>query len=465
MGRIGRDRRDSRIGKMRNFRLLTLLLLVLTLSFAWGQSQLPEGPKPQNNAPQNPPQAPAPQNNSSDSQPSPGQSSPLPSTPPPGTDQSTGTSSSTAPQPSPGTSHGPDTASDTAPGPEPNPAVRTVPPGSVPNSSDRDTRNELFRLRVNVNFVLVPVTVKDSAGHLVDGLLSKDFAIYENGVKQNIRFFTSDPFPLSAAVVIDLGMSDTEVSKVRETLPALISAFGQFDEVSIFTYGNTVKKWQDFTAASNVSAATLRQLKAQKGSTPGAPVVGGPLGQKGPMINGQPEDRGQMTTMPTTVVKQSRVLNDAILAAAADLGKRDRSRRKVVFVISDGRELGSTASYADVMKVLLSNEVSVYAVGVGGSAIPAYGTLQKFRIPGFGYGDILPKYASATGGQVFAEFTQRAIETAYARVTEEARNQYTVGYTARVIPSSAYRGIEVRVNRTGLKVYAKDGYYPLPPQK
>jgi VWFA-related protein len=172
-----------------------------------------------------------------------------------------------------------------------------------------------------------------------------------------------------------------------------------------------------------------------------------------------------MTTMPNTVVKQSRVLNDAILAAAADLGKRDRSRRKVVFVISDGRELGSTASYADVMKVLLSNEVSVYAVGVGGSAIPGYGTLQKFRIPGLGYGDILPKYASATGGQVFTEFTQRAIETTYARVTEEARNQYTVGYTARATPSSAYRGIEVKVNRPDLKVYAKDGYYPLPPPK
>ena len=149
-----------------------------------------------------------------------------------------------------------------------------------------------------------------------------------------------------------------------------------------------------------------------------------------------------------------------------DLARRDRTRRKILFVISDGRELGSSASYAQVSKVLLSYQISVYAVAVGTAALPVYGTAQKARIPGLGYGDILPKYASATGGQVFTEFNQDAIEQAYSRVTEEARNQYTLGYMTRVTPSSSYRTIEILVVGHGhdLKVYAKAGYYPLPPR-
>jgi VWFA-related protein len=345
-------------------------------------------------------------------------------------------------------------------------------PGADPGS-----REQLFILQRQVSFVTVPVTVKDRDGHLVEGLLAKNFSVYEDGVRQNIKFFTSDPFPLSAAVVIDLGMSDTEVSKVRESLPALIGAFGQFDEVSIFTYGNTVKKWQDLTPADKITNSTLRQLKSQRGATSGAPVIGGPLGQNGPVINGRNMDNTpNIPSMPTgQTAPPSRVLNDAILAAAQNLARRDRMRRsqseqgleyrKILFVISDGRELGSVASYADVMKVLLSNNISVYAVGVGGAAIPGFGKLETLNLPKTGVGNILPKYASATGGQLYTEFGRAAIESAYSRVTSEARNEYTLGYTTRATPSSNYRTIEVRVGRPGLRVYARDGYYPLPPPR
>jgi len=114
------------------------------------------------------------------------------------------------------------------------------------------------------------------------------------------------------------------------------------------------------------------------------------------------------------------------------------------------------------LKVLLSREITVYAIGVEGSAIPVYNKLEKFRLPHYGYTNILPKYASATGGEVFTELTRDNIEVAYARATGDARNQYTLGDTTRATPSSAYRDIEVRVARPGLKVSAKSGYYPLP---
>ncbi|HWR37815.1 MAG TPA: VWA domain-containing protein [Clostridia bacterium] len=348
----------------------------------------------------------------------------------------------------------------------PQPQVRTVPQGGETQMKGSE-RDQLFTLVKPVNFVLVPVTVKDTSGRPIYGLLRENFSIFEDGNKQNVRFFTSDPFPISAAVVVDAGMADVALRRVQDTVASLGGAFSEFDELAVYTYGNTVKQQQDFAAAlSDKSTATLRKLKQVEGRTGGVAVNSGPM-VSGPTINGRPADPGtyRTATSSTRNMEPSRVLNDAILRAAIDLSKRDRTRRKIIFVISEGREDGSVASYSDVLKVLLSNEVTLYAVAVDSAAIPGYGTLSKIRLPRQGYGNILPKYASATGGDVITEFSKDAIERAYARITEQARNQYTLGYNTGATPSSAYRSIEVRVDRSGLKVFARDGYYPLPPPR
>lgn len=346
----------------------------------------------------------------------------------------------------------------------PPPEITTVPPGSVPPSSTG--RDELFTLTKNVNFVVVPVTVKDDSGHLVEGLSRQDFRVLEDGAEQKMSFFTSDPFPLTAAVVIDLGIPDSDFRKVRDTLPALVGAFGQFDEVGLYSFGTSVQKVQEFTpqASNKLSQSMERIRKKATGRTGGAPVVGGPFGYP-PSTSGRPIDPGQNPTPSYTNQREAKVLNDAILEAALDLSRGSPTRRKVIFVVSDGTEYRSSASFGEVLKVLLTNQISVYAVGVGSAAIPGYGQAQRIHLPRMGYGDILPKYASATGGEVFTDFSASAIEQAYSRLTEEARNQYTIGYTTRATLSSKYRDIEVRVSRPGLKVTAKQGYYPLPPPR
>ena len=351
-----------------------------------------------------------------------------------------------------------------APGVAPAPPfkVTTVPAGGA--TAERAPGNEdLYKIVTNVNQVLVPVMVKDDSGRLVNGLLSRDFSVFEDGKKQNLNFFTTDPFALSAAVIFDTGMPDVAVQKVNQTFSALQGAFSQFDEVSLYTYSTSVSKVTDFAAVGRRLNAALDNLKTVTGRNNGPPVVSGPMGPQGPIVNGVPIDAGAPRTINPP--KESHVLNDAIVAAALELRKRDRARRKVIFIISDGREYGSNASYGDTLKVLLSNGIQVYGVAVEGSAIPGYGSLQKLHVPltgsRLGYSNALPKYANATGGEIFSGFSRDAIETTYARTLGDARNQYTLGYLTHSTPSSTHREIEVRIARPDLKVTAKEGYYPV----
>lgn len=347
-------------------------------------------------------------------------------------------------------------------GPPPPLKVETVPRGgATPDGTGQSPGQEqLYKITTNVNQVMVPVRVLDSDGRPIDGLLAKNFTVLEDNIEQKMNFFTSDPFTLSAAVIIDTGMADVAVQKINETYTALAGAFSPYDEVSVYTFSSTWSHVADFVSAGKALQATLDELKSVKGRNNGPPVTSGPLGPGGPNVNGYPLDPAAPTVY--TPPKEAHVLNDVILAAARDLAKRDRSRRKVIFVISNGREWGSRASYKDVLKVLLANGILVYGIGVEEAAIPGYNKIH-FHLPKFGYTDLLPKYANATGGEVTNDYRRNSIEAAYVQALGDARNLYTLGYTTRVTPSSTYRQVEVRVDLPNVKVFAKDGYYPLPP--
>ncbi|HTU40717.1 MAG TPA: VWA domain-containing protein [Candidatus Aquilonibacter sp.] len=342
------------------------------------------------------------------------------------------------------------------------PPVKTVPPGTTPKQTPQE---ELYTLKVRTNFVEVPVSVKTKDGRMVDGLLPSDFSVYENNVKQKLTFFTSDPFALSVAIVLDLGMSDAAVQEINQTFPALIGAFAPYDDVALYTYSSTVSQVSGFMQPTQKLTQIFNQTKVDRGRENGVAVLSGPLAPNGPIINNIP--MGSPTQPVYTPTKEAHVLNDAILRAALDLRKEGRDRRKVIFVIGDGREYGSQASYRDVLRLLLSNEIQVRGVAVSSGALPIYDKLERLHLPKEGYDDILPKYTWATGGGApMARLTRNAIGETYAQIMSEARNQYTLGYIPskpKTTVTSAKREIEVRVDHPGLIVQAKDGYYPAPP--
>jgi len=360
------------------------------------------------------------------------------------------------PFPEPGTAGNPSTPPPDAPA-----ASAPQPSGYQPPPPQSSKQQELT-IRVYSNLVTIPVTVRDDSGRLVNGLLPKDFQVLEGGARQDLKYFTSDPFALSAAIVFDQGLPDVAVQKINQTFAALEGAFSPYDEVAIYTYSSAVRKLKDFGAFGKGTSQIFSLLKSETGRTGGPQVYSGPLGPQGPSVNGLPVGGGP--NLIQRPAQETHALNDAVLRAAADLGKRPRERRKVIFIISDGRESGSESAYADVLRVLLTNNITVYAVAVDDAAIPVVRKLKEIKLPKHGYGNILPKYTSATGGESFPEFSQSAIEEAYNRAMGDARNQYTLGYYSHAQPG-VYRQLEVKVARAGLKVHAKDGFYPLPPAR
>jgi VWFA-related protein len=355
--------------------------------------------------------------------------------------------------------------------PPPMPPVETVPSGTFPESGAQNgapknqinPKDDLYKISVTTNFVQIPVMVKDSQGRRVDGLLPKDFTVLENDRPQKLTYFTSDPFQLSVAVLLDLGMADVAVQKVNQTYSSLVGAFSPYDEFALYTYSSTVSQVTDFTGKAERLTAALNAMKLVRGHENGPPVLGGPLAS-GPTVNGMPVG-GPPVQPVNTPPKEAHVLNDAILRAALDLSKRDRTRRKVILVISDGRERGSQASYKDVLRLLETHGIQIKALVLDAGALPGYKQAEKIHhLFGQGYADILPKYTNATGGgQIFTELSRNAIEDAYSEITSEARNQYTLGYTPKAVAGgSAYRSIVVEVDKKGLDIYTKSGYYSIP---
>ncbi len=318
-----------------------------------------------------------------------------------------------------------------------------------------------------VTEVVVPVTVKDNKGNPVAGLAWQDFSVYENNARVPLRVFSVDPRPISVAFVIDQTLPANYMREVNESLGAIQGALTPYDEAAIFTYSNGAKEWTGFTGAQGPRLPAVLALAQATGSDPMVPITSGPLAGCNVYQNGNCVDPnlqpGRSTAMNgyISLPKEIHTLNDAMLRAAKELSTRPKERLRVIYVISDGKEYGSTASWKEVVRYLQTNNIAVYATLVGQSARWGEGWLDRFHLPFEAYDNILYKYVAATGGDMFAERGVNSIEQSYAKIANEARNQYTLVYASHEsIYDGKYRSIDVRVDRPNVVVTAKPGYYP-----
>ena len=325
---------------------------------------------------------------------------------------------------------------------------------------------QAFLIRVPVTYVDVPVTVRDKNHHLVAGLTWRQFKIYEDGVRQKIAFFSVDPRPLSVAFVIDQTLPSDVMQKVNQALSAVTGAFTPADSVAVFAYNSSPRMITEFTGAQGARLPAALQSAKASGRDMGVISPGGPL-DSGPTINGKLVDpnvapqRGNLGFI--TIPKEVHPLNDAILEAAKALAQQPKGNLRVLYVISDGKESGSQASYKEVVRYLLTNNIVLYGTLVGDSAMWGVGYLDKWHIPLVPTmrDNILPKYALATGGALESQYSENGIQKSFATIASSARTQYFLGYyTHSGIMSDKFHKITVVVEAPGLDITAKDGYYP-----
>ena len=327
-------------------------------------------------------------------------------------------------------------------------------------------------IRARTNFVEIPFTVKDKHGSLVPGLTWRDVQVYENGVRKHISLFIVDPYPLSVGFVIDQTLPFEVMKQVNYSLGAVQGAFSAYDEVAVYTYANGVSRRTVFTGAQSPRLAAVLEQSKSSGREMNY-VTDGPMSQNVSINNGaqanlNPLGNATHGSRPTGIennpVKEAHPLYDAVFAAAQDLAKAGKGRRRVLYVVSDGKESGSKIHEKELVKYLQTHQIAVYGTVVGDSATPYVGFLDKYHIPFTRLRDnALPRLAALTGGESLSEFRVKGIEESFARIGDDVRLQYTVGYYSNEsLADAKYRSVEVRVLKPELDVIAKKGYYPTP---
>jgi VWFA-related protein len=324
-------------------------------------------------------------------------------------------------------------------------------------------------IRTYTTYVEVPVTVKDAKGMPIAGLTWRDFRVYENDTWEPLKIFSVDPAPLSIAFVIDQSLPLSVMAKVNDSLGAVQGALSPYDEISIFTYNNGPRRWSEFTGAQGNRVPAVLSMAKSTGRDDLVPINGGPFGgceitKNGGCLDSNPTvQQGGAVGNPSfiSIPKEIHTLNDAIFAAAKELSTRPQGRRRIIYVVSDGKEYGSKATYKDVLRYVQTNKIAIYATLVGDSARWGEGYVSRLHLPFQMYDNRLTGYVLATGGILDSRGNTNGIERSYALLAQQARNQYTLVYSSHEpLIDGKYRKIEVRVNRPNVEVIAKKGYYP-----
>ena len=312
--------------------------------------------------------------------------------------------------------------------------------------SSKSEKNS-FTLKIPVKLVLVPVSVKDAYDRPFYGLTTEDFQIFEESIPQNISYFSSDPVPLSAVILIDQSLDRQTRSKLNKTVLTLVESFSDFDEVALFKFDHTPDKVLDFTFDKDKILESFKTKLSGQSESPG--ILSGPFSSQTTVGGIQlPNSRGVIQPPKTWNTH----IHDAMFAAAQALRRRGQNSRKIILIISDGKNApGNRNSFQETIEAILRAEIVVYGIAQGNSFISK---------------NALSKYAAETGGDVFLPIKTETLAKTYQKIVQSARNQYVLGYTPTSSPTRiSFRKIQVQLRRTIArtgKVRSRKGYYAIP---
>ncbi|HUK54932.1 MAG TPA: VWA domain-containing protein [Candidatus Binatia bacterium] len=325
------------------------------------------------------------------------------------------------------------------------PAAST--PQAVTGTSGGDQGPQRFK--THTEEVLVPVMVRDGSGTAVFDLEKKDFRIFEDDVEQRVTYFSNDAFPLSVVFLVDSDLPQRTADMVDQSLGAVLGGMAESDELAVVLFSQFPRTVMDFDSNQNQISDILKRTDLGRHF----PGQGSRTMTEPPRPTTGSQDAG-VPQQAKILGKVSKDLDDAVMYCAEMLRTRGRDRRKLVLLVSDGHNShNNQASFTEVLRIVLANDISLYGIGVSEAV------LDRKR-------SAILRYADATGGDMFYAPTRGGLEDDYTRILEEARNLYTLSYAPQGTDrSKEFHSIEVRVKRPGLHVLARDGYYVLQPKK
>ncbi|TAK11342.1 MAG: VWA domain-containing protein [Acidobacteria bacterium] len=273
-------------------------------------------------------------------------------------------------------------------------------------------------IRSGVDLVSLNVTVTSGESFL-SGLAQDKFAVYEDGAKQDISFFSAERQPIALSILIDSSTSmDQKLSVAQEAATGFVKRLGDKDVAQVIDFDGEQRVLQTFT---NDHAALEKAIRS-------------------------------------TTVGGSTKLYNALYVAMVELKKvkaqsADEVRRQAIIVLSDGEDTASAVDYEYVLDAAKRSEVLIYCIGLK--------SRTDSPTKGFKEADfVLRTLSQETGGRVFFVDLLPQLANVYQTIADELVSQYTIGYSSKNPKrDGAWRTVRVIVDAPDAAARTKPGYY------
>jgi Ca-activated chloride channel family protein len=296
-------------------------------------------------------------------------------------------------------------------------APRIPPPIPDPmNDVDPSLKGVGKPLKVDVDLVLVPVTITDPMNRTVTGLDKENFTIYEGKDQMEIRHFSSEDAPVSIGVIFDMsGSMVSKIDRAREAVMEFFKTANPQDEFFMITFSDRPEQVSDFTSSVE-------------------------------------DIQGKLVY---TVPKGRTALLDAIYLGVNKMRKA-KYEKKAILIISDGGDNHSRYTEGEIKSLVKEADVLIYAIGIYDHYFP---TQEEQMGPA-----LLSDISDLTGGRTFTIDNPNDLADVAEKIGIELRNQYVLGYRPKTpAHDGKWRKIRVKLlppkGLPPLRVYAKTGYY------
>ena len=292
-----------------------------------------------------------------------------------------------------------------------------------------DTQGTVFR--TGVDLVALNVVVTDAQQKFVIGLSVDDFAVFEDGVQQELSFFAAKDIPLDLALLLDTSASMSDkIQTMQEAAVGFAGTLRPGDRVTIVDIKDGVKILHALDADPGTAEAAIRGTVARGGTA---------------LYNGLYMTLKEM-------VKQRRVHGDV--------------RRQAIAVLSDGNDTASLIGFEDVMDVAKQTGIAIYTI-----TLKSPYAVRSAKNSGSRYFSesefAMKSLAQETGARAFFPVGISELAGVYGTIAEELASQYAIGYTSKNPKrDGAFRRVVVRVaDQPNARTRTRTGYQSPRPER